>query len=70
MRIDVACGGTGGHMFPGVVTARCLRGRGHAVTLWLAAREDAGEMHADVVAFLDRRNAWAKKPKTGRTYCR
>jgi len=33
------------------------------------AREDAGEMHADVTEFLDRRNAWAKKPKVGRPYC-
>ena len=34
------------------------------------AREEAGEMHEDVTAFLDRRNEWAKKPKVGRTYCR
>lgn len=34
------------------------------------ARAEAGPMHEDVVSFLDRRNAWAKKPKVGRTYCR
>ncbi|MEM6992630.1 MAG: penicillin-insensitive murein endopeptidase [Myxococcota bacterium] len=34
------------------------------------ARAEAGEMHEDVTAFLDRRNAWAKKPKVGRTYCK
>lgn len=39
MQIAVACGGTGGHAYPGVVTAEALRRRGHAVTLWLAGRD-------------------------------
>ncbi len=39
MNIAVACGGTGGHIFPGLATARVLRARGHAVTLWLAGRD-------------------------------
>lgn len=37
------------------------------------AREKAAakqELHPDVVAFLDRRKAWAKKPHPGRKYCR
>lgn len=34
------------------------------------ARAEAGAMHEDVTAFLDRRNVWAKKPKVGRPYCR
>lgn len=33
------------------------------------ARADAGPMHADVVAFLERRQAWARKPKARRKYC-
>jgi UDP-N-acetylglucosamine--N-acetylmuramyl-(pentapeptide) pyrophosphoryl-undecaprenol N-acetylglucosamine transferase len=39
MHIAVACGGTGGHAFPGVATARVLQQRGHDVTLWLAGRD-------------------------------
>lgn len=39
-KIIVACGGTGGHIFPGLVTARELSGRGHDVALWLSGRRD------------------------------
>ena len=39
MQIAVACGGTGGHIFPGLSTAQELVRRGHAVTLWLAGRD-------------------------------
>ncbi len=38
MNIAVACGGTGGHVFPGFVTARELQRRGNDVTLWLTGR--------------------------------
>jgi len=39
MNIAVACGGTGGHTVPGIATADVLRGRNHAVTLWLGGRD-------------------------------
>jgi len=36
--IAVACGGTGGHVFPGLAVGQVLRRRGHAVTLWIGSR--------------------------------
>lgn len=35
-----------------------------------AARSEAGELHQDVRDFLDRREAWAKKPHPGRKWCK
>ncbi|MFO7535093.1 MAG: UDP-N-acetylglucosamine--N-acetylmuramyl-(pentapeptide) pyrophosphoryl-undecaprenol N-acetylglucosamine transferase [Kiritimatiellia bacterium] len=38
MRFIIACGGTGGHVFPGVATGAVLQQAGHEAVLWLAGQ--------------------------------
>lgn len=39
MNAVIACGGTGGHLFPGLAVAEVLRGRGHDVMLFISEKE-------------------------------
>jgi UDP-N-acetylglucosamine--N-acetylmuramyl-(pentapeptide) pyrophosphoryl-undecaprenol N-acetylglucosamine transferase len=39
MNAVIACGGTGGHLFPGIAVAEVLRDRGHQVLLFVSEKE-------------------------------
>src|SRR5438270_4780966 len=39
MNAVIACGGTGGHLFPGIAVAEVLRDRGHEVMLLISEKE-------------------------------
>src|SRR5438552_18461770 len=39
MNAIIACGGTGGHLFPGLAVAEVLRARGHEVMLFVSEKE-------------------------------
>ena len=38
-RVVIACGGTGGHLFPGLAVAEALKARGHEVMLFVSEKE-------------------------------
>jgi UDP-N-acetylglucosamine--N-acetylmuramyl-(pentapeptide) pyrophosphoryl-undecaprenol N-acetylglucosamine transferase len=39
MKVAIACGGTGGHLFPGLAVAEVLRSRGHEVLLLISEKQ-------------------------------
>jgi UDP-N-acetylglucosamine--N-acetylmuramyl-(pentapeptide) pyrophosphoryl-undecaprenol N-acetylglucosamine transferase len=39
LRVIIACGGTGGHLFPGIAVAQVLRARGHRVLLLISEKQ-------------------------------
>src|SRR5260221_1159361 len=55
MKFAIACGGTGGHLFPGLAIAELLRGRGHDVLLLIS------EKQIDAIAVRDRTDFEIKK---------
>lgn len=47
MNVAIACGGTGGHLFPGIAVAQALRREGHAVLL-LVSKKDVDQRVFDL----------------------
>ena len=39
MNVVIACGGTGGHVFPGLAVAEVLKSRGHQVLLLISEKQ-------------------------------
>lgn len=46
LKILIACGGTGGHLFPGIAVAEALRARGHQVLLLISEKQVDAEASA------------------------
>src|SRR5205085_11726624 len=58
MNTVIACGGTGGHLFPGLAVAEVLRSRGHEVMLFVSEKE------IDALAMTGRSEFRFQKPPT------
>ena len=58
MNAVIACGGTGGHLFPGIAVAEVLQNRGHDVMLLVSEKD------IDAVALSGRTNFKVEKLPT------
>ena len=58
MNAVIACGGTGGHLFPGIAVAEVLQNRGHEVMLLVSEKD------IDAVALSGRTNFQVEKLPT------
>ncbi|MBK1883138.1 undecaprenyldiphospho-muramoylpentapeptide beta-N-acetylglucosaminyltransferase [Luteolibacter pohnpeiensis] len=63
LKILIACGGTGGHLFPGIAVAECLRARGHDALLLISEKKVDSEASAKYTHLkFERVQAVAKPP--------
>lgn len=46
LKVLIACGGTGGHLFPGIAVAEAMRARGHEVRLLISEKKVDAEASA------------------------
>lgn len=68
LNVLIACGGTGGHLFPGIAVAEVLKARGHGVTLLISEKKIddlAASGHPDLrfekMPFLAMPRPWSPK---------
>lgn len=64
MNVVIACGGTGGHLFPGIAVAEELRGRGHEVLLLISEKKVDREASAKYAHLRFETVPAIAKPKT------
>ena len=64
LKILIACGGTGGHLFPGIAVAEALRARGHEVILLISEKKVDSEASAKYTHLSFRTVPAVAKPPT------
>jgi UDP-N-acetylglucosamine--N-acetylmuramyl-(pentapeptide) pyrophosphoryl-undecaprenol N-acetylglucosamine transferase len=64
LKILIACGGTGGHLFPGIAVGEALRARGHQVMLLISEKKVDAEASAKYTHLRFETMAAVAKPPT------
>ena len=56
MKVEIACGGTGGHILPGVATAMVLEAMGHEVRLWIVGKNVESDASQEMLGHVNSHN--------------